>query len=81
MRSLTKSEIAADLVISADAPNQVNALAAIHALGELGGPAAVKQIEQLMDDHDPGGINDQDDQERWAALLRAYGRAGRYLPD
>lgn len=55
------------------------ALAAIEGLGELGGPDAIAHIEELMDTHVESTT--ADGAAIWAGLLRAYGRAGRFLPD
>lgn len=54
-------------------------LAAIEGLGELGGPDAIKHLEELMDIQSDRSTPNGD--AIWAGLLRAYGRAGRFLPD
>ena len=54
-------------------------LAAVEGLGELGGIEAITHIGELMDTHVDGTTSNND--AIWAALLRAYGRAGRFLPD
>lgn len=54
-------------------------LAAIEGLGELGGPDAIAHIEELMDTHSE--LDTPESAKIWAGLMRAYGRAGRFLPD
>jgi len=54
-------------------------LAAIEGLGELGGIEAIAHIEELMDTHSE--LTTADGDAIWAGLLRAYGRAGRFLPE
>lgn len=75
----TKTDIANQLRAATDGPNTEIVLAAIEGLGELGGIEAIKHIEELMD------MNMEIATARgaavWAGLLRAYGRAGRFLPD
>lgn len=75
----TKAEIAEQLRAYAGLPVHQHALAAIDALGELGGQVAIRHIEELMD----AGVTNStpSGQEKWAALLRAYGRAARNLTD
>lgn len=55
------------------------ALAAIEGLGELGGPQAITHIEELMETHSE--MDTPDSRAIWAGLIRAYGRAGRFLPE
>lgn len=76
--SKSKVEIAEQLRAFAQNPVYIFAIASIEGLGELGGADAVNHIEELMDlEADKDGPNGK---EKWAALLRAYGRAGRFLP-
>lgn len=67
-----KAAIARNLREQAEGPVLMISLAAIHGLGELGGPEAISQIEELIETH--SNVNAKLD-----ALLRAYGRAGRHL--
>ena len=74
-----KNSIAEQLRAFTAAVPLPTALAAIDGLGELGGTVAVKHIEELLEEvsHQGGG----ESREKWAALIRAYGRAGRYLTE
>ena len=74
-----KNAIAMQLRAYAENPVLAYAMAAIEGLGELGGAVAVVHIEELMDEcADKTGDNER---KKWEALLRAYGRAGRYLEE
>lgn len=81
LKTESKSQIASVLDAYAEMPNQGVAVAAIDALGELGGPQAVEIIERVLGKLDSGGESGPHIDERWEALLRAYGRAGRFMPD
>ena len=75
----TKTGIASQLRAATDGPNTAIVLAAIEGLGELGGTEAITHIEELMDTR--AEVTTPDGLAIWAGLLRAYGRAGRFLPD
>ncbi|VTU29739.1 hypothetical protein H6CHR_03254 [Variovorax sp. PBL-H6] len=79
LKTATKTAAAEQLRAFAVSPETDFALAAIFALGELGGSNALNHIEELMDEaSDARGPNEK---AKWAALLRAYGRASRLLPE
>lgn len=75
----TKTSIANQLRAFVTGAKKESALAAIEGLGELGGIEAVRHIEELMDEHVE--ITTPDGAAVWTGLLRAYGRAGRFLPE
>lgn len=74
-----KAGIANTLRAQIDSLSLATSLAAIYGLGELGGRNAVFHIEELMNQYH--NKNDSDSQAKWEAILRAYGRAARYLDD
>jgi hypothetical protein len=79
LKTATKTAVAEQLRAFAASPETDFALAAIAALGELGGSNSLNHIEELMDvSADARGPSEK---MKWAALLRAYGRAGRFLPE
>lgn len=73
----TKTGIANQLRAFAENPILEFSLGAIEGLGELGGTEAVQHIEELMDVC--AEKSGDDERKKWAALLRAYGRAARSL--
>lgn len=75
----TKTAVAIQLRAFIAGARLESVLAAIEGLGELGGIEAITHIEELMDTH--AEITTPDGLAIWAGLLRAYGRAGRFLPD
>ncbi len=79
LNTTTKTELAVHLRAHADGPDLLIACGAIEGLGDLGGKAAIGHLEKLMDE-----AMSPDKPKRkslWPALLRAYGRAGRDLPE
>lgn len=74
-----KIQVAQQLRVFAESHDTEYAAAAIEGLGELGGSEAIKQLEEVMEKE--SGKSGPGAKALWAALLRAYGRAGRFLPD
>lgn len=82
MKELTtdsKLAVAIQLRAFTDSAKIEFVLAAIEGLGELGGTEAITHIEALMDIQADRSTPNGD--AIWAGLIRAYGRAGRFLPD
>ena len=75
----TKTSMANQLRAFVTGAKTESVLAAIEGLGELGGAEAIAHIEELMDAQSE--TTTSDGAAIWASLLRAYGRAGRFLPD